>query len=86
MWAKIGDDQIWESFKPLGITIGNELKFDEYISNLFKKAQRKLTVLQEQKKNIQVSIDCDFYLTHFLILNLNIVLSPQCSIVELQIK
>ena len=47
MWAKIGDDQIWKSFKPLGITIGNELKFDEYISNLFKKAQRKLTVLQE---------------------------------------
>ena len=46
MWAKIGDDQIWESgtIKLLDITIDNELKFDEYISNVCKKAQRKLTV------------------------------------------
>ena len=47
MWAKIGHDQIWESrtVKLLGITIDNELKLDEYISNICKKAQRKLTVL-----------------------------------------
>ena len=47
MWAKIGDDQIWESrtVKLLGITIDNELKFDEHISDICKKAQRKLTVL-----------------------------------------
>ena len=52
MWAKIGDDQIWESrtVKLLGITIDNELKFDEYISNVCKKAQRKLTVLTRIKK------------------------------------
>ena len=51
MWAKIGDDQIWESrtVKLLGITIDNELKFDEYISNVCKKAQRKLTVLTRIK-------------------------------------
>ena len=51
MWAKIGDDQIWESrtFKLLDITIDNELKFDEYISNVCKKAQRKLTVLTRIK-------------------------------------
>ena len=51
MWAKIGDDQIWESrtVKLLGITIDNELKFDEYISNVCKKTQRKLTVLTRIK-------------------------------------
>ena len=38
MWAKIGDDQIWESrtVKLLGVTIDNELRFDEYISNVCK--------------------------------------------------
>ena len=52
MWAKVGDDQIWESrtVKLLGITIDNELKFVEYISNVCKKAQRKLTVLTRIKK------------------------------------
>ena len=52
MWAKIGDDQIWESrtVKLLGVAIDNELKFDEYISNVCKKAQRKLTVLTRIKK------------------------------------
>ena len=52
MWAKMGDDQIWESrtVKLLGVTIDNELKFDEYISNVCKKAQRKLTVLTRIKK------------------------------------
>ena len=52
MWVKIGDDQILESrtVKLLGITVDNELKFDEYISNVSKKAQRKLTVLTKIKK------------------------------------
>ena len=52
IWAKIGDDQIWESrtVKLLGITIDNELKFDEHISNVCDKAQRKLTVLTRIKK------------------------------------
>ena len=51
-WAKIGDDQIWEfrTVKLLGITIDNEMKFDEYISNVYKKPQRKLTVLTRIKK------------------------------------
>ena len=51
MWAKIGDDQIWESrtVKLLGTTIDNELKFDKYISNVCKKAQRKFTVLTRIK-------------------------------------
>ena len=47
MQAKIGDYQIWESrtVEHSGITIDNWLKFDEYISNVCKKSQRKLTVL-----------------------------------------
>ena len=52
MWAKTGDDKIWESrtVKLLGIIIDNELKFDEHISNVYMKAQRKLTVLARIKK------------------------------------
>ena len=52
MWARIGNDLIWESktVKLLGITIDNELKFDEHISNICKKADRKLTVLMRIKK------------------------------------
>ena len=44
MWAKIGDNQIWGSrtVKLLGITIDNELKFDERMSKVCKNAQRKL--------------------------------------------
>ena len=52
MWAKIGDDKIWESrtVKLLDITIDNELKFYVHISNVYMKAQRKLTVLTRIKK------------------------------------
>ena len=52
IWAKIGDDQVRESrtVKLLGITIDHELKFDEYINNVCKKAQRKLTILTRMKK------------------------------------
>ena len=86
MWAKISDDQSLESrtVKLLSVTIHNELKFDEYISNVCKKAQRKLTVLTRMKKYLDFK-KCDFYGKHFLILSLNIVLSPGCSIIELQI-
>ena len=52
MCAKIGNDQIWESrtVKLLGIAIDSELKFDEYIITVCKKAQKKLTVLTRIKK------------------------------------
>ena len=54
MWAKIRDDQIWESrtFTFVGITIDNALKFVEYVGNVCKKAQRKLTVLTRIKKSL----------------------------------
>ena len=52
MCAETCDDQIWESrtVKLLGVTIDNELKFDECISNVCKKALTKLTVLTRIKK------------------------------------
>ena len=54
MWARVGNDLIWESrtIKLLGITIENELKFDVHISNICKKAQRKLTILMRLKKYV----------------------------------
>ena len=57
MCAKTGDDHIWESrtVKLLGITIDNELKFDEYISKVCKKAQRKLTVLTKITKYLDLN-------------------------------
>ena len=47
MWTKIDYYKIWESktVKLLGITIDNQLKFDEHVSNVCMKMQRKLAVL-----------------------------------------
>ena len=52
MLAKIGDNTAWESrtIKLLGITIDNELKFDELIDNVSMKALRKFTVLMTIRK------------------------------------
>ena len=54
MRARVENDLIWESrtVKLLGITIDNELKFDVHISNICKKAQRKLTILMRLKKYV----------------------------------
>lgn len=40
----------------LGITIENELKFDQHISNVCMKAQRKLTVLTRTRKYLNFSM------------------------------
>ena len=47
IWAKIGTNLIWESnsVKLLGIMIDNHLKFDNHISLLCAKANRKLSAL-----------------------------------------
>ena len=47
MWAKVGDDIIWEqgSAKLLGIDIDNQLKFDKHVAGICTKAGRKLTAL-----------------------------------------
>ena len=47
VWATIGETKIWESNKSkrLGVVIGGNLNFDEYVFDLCKKASRKLSVL-----------------------------------------
>ena len=45
--AKIGNSRIWESRheKLLGVTIDKKIKFNNHISDIFMKANRKLTAL-----------------------------------------
>ena len=54
MWVRIRSDIIWENrtVKLLGITIDNELKFDEHLTNIYIKANRKLTVLTRMKQHL----------------------------------
>ena len=57
MWARITEDMIWENrtVKLLGITIDNELKFDENLTNICIKVSKKFTVLKRMK-NIWISV------------------------------
>ena len=52
MRVRIRGDMMWENrtVKLLGITIDNELKFDEHLTNICIKANRKLTVLTRMRK------------------------------------
>ena len=52
MWAKIGNDIIWESntVKLLGITINNQLKFNEHVLNICKKSQQKAICFIQNEK------------------------------------
>ena len=52
LWTEIGNNRILENrtVKLLGITIDNELKFDEHLSNVCLKANRKLSALTRIKK------------------------------------
>ena len=51
-WAGIGEVKIWESSKQklLGVVIDRDLSFNEYVSSLCKKADRKLSVLSRLSK------------------------------------
>ena len=51
-WVHIGKDMVWEEnkVKHLGITIDNELIFDNHILNICSKANKKLSVLCRLKK------------------------------------
>ena len=46
-WVQLGEDKIWENntVKLLGVTIDNELKFDNHVLNICSKANQKLTAL-----------------------------------------
>ena len=52
LWTKRGNSRILENrtVKLLGITIANELKFDEHLSNVCLKANRKLSALMIMRK------------------------------------
>ena len=52
IWTKIGDNKIWErnKVKLLGITIDNNFKFDEHVSNICLKAGRKVSALTSMTK------------------------------------
>ena len=47
IWAKVGNEKIWDSnpVKLLGITIDNKLKFNEHVTNICMKASRKISAL-----------------------------------------
>ena len=57
MWVRIRDDMIRENrtAKLLRITIGNELKFDEDLTNIYIKANRKVAVLTRMRKYLDFS-------------------------------
>ena len=52
LWAKVGNDKIWETrtVKLLGITIDNELKYDEHLNDVCLKAKMKLSALMRIRK------------------------------------
>lgn len=54
-WIRVGKDKIWEerNVKLLGVTIDNELKFDQHISDICRKANRKLSALLRMSKFLQ---------------------------------
>ena len=66
LWLNVGETQVWEKnqVKLLGITIDNELKFDDHITKICRKANSKLSALSrlarylsmEQKKLLYISL------------------------------
>ena len=52
VWVKSRDDMIWENrtVKLLEITIDNELKVGEHLTNICLKADRKLTIFTKIRK------------------------------------
>ena len=52
LWTKIGNTRIWENqtVKLLGITIYDELNFDEHLTNVCLKANRELSALTRTRK------------------------------------
>ena len=47
LWLNVAETQVWEKnqVKLLGVTIDNELKLDDHITKICRKANSKLSVL-----------------------------------------
>ena len=58
MWVRIRDNMMWENrtVKLLGIKIDNDLKFDEYLTNICITENRKLIVLTRMRKYLDFTI------------------------------
>ena len=54
MWAKLDQDKVWESndVELLVVAIDNNVRFDKHVSNIFFKANRKLSALTRIAKFI----------------------------------
>ena len=54
LYAKVGDEMIWESAeeKLLGVTIDKKLNFNTHLSTICKKASQKVTVLARIAKTL----------------------------------
>ena len=52
LWAKVGDEQIWESCeeKLLGVTIDKNLNFNSHLTTLCNKVGQKVTILARLAK------------------------------------
>ena len=52
LWVKVGEHKLWESYqeKLLGLTIDKNLNFNEHLSNVCKKASKKVTALARLAK------------------------------------
>ena len=72
---------VWEENKVriLGITIGNELRFDSYVLNICPKANKKLISFLCRLKSISSE---GYSLSRFLKCSLNTVLLCGCSVVD----
>ena len=48
MWAKLDQDIVWKrnDIKLLGVTVNNNLRFDNHLSNICLKANRTLSALK----------------------------------------
>ena len=54
MWAKVGNDKIWESntVKLLGITIDNHLKFNEHVATEYMQESQQKTICFIQNEQL----------------------------------
>ena len=85
LWAKIGNDRIWENetVELLGITIDNELKFDEHVNIVCLLANRKSSALSRIKKYLDFN-KVRILFKAFFKSQFNTALSHGCFIVEVQ--